>query len=157
MVSNHYPMLAGHPDSWLIVAFIIIVGASVRHFLNRHDAGDPLAKIAWALPLAAVTLAGAIWLTAPRTDLAMAGLTVTDGEALSIIGKHCVMCHSVHPTHASIDQPPKGIVFASVDDLHAHATQILAQAVNSTAMPLGNETGMTTEERQKLGAYLLNR
>jgi uncharacterized membrane protein len=157
MVSNHYPMLAGHPDSWLIVAFIIIVGASVRHFLNRHDAGDPLAKIAWALPLAAVALAGAIWLTAPRTDPAMAGLTVTDGEALSIIGKHCVMCHSVHPTHASIDQPPKGIVFASVDDLHAHATQILAQAVNSTAMPLGNETGMTTEERQKLGAYLLNR
>jgi uncharacterized membrane protein len=157
MVSNHYPMLAGHPDSWLIVALIIVVGASVRHFLNRHDAGDPLAKIAWALPVAAVALAGAIWLTAPRTDPALAGLTVSDSQALAIVGKHCVMCHSVHPTHVGIDQPPKEITFGSVDDLHAHAVQILAQAVNSTAMPLGNETGMTTAERQQLGAFLLNR
>jgi uncharacterized membrane protein len=30
----------------------------------------------------------------------------------------------------------------------------MAQAVNSTTMPLGNETGMTLEERQKLGAWL---
>ena len=84
-------------------------------------------------------------------------LTVSDAEALAIVGKHCVMCHSVHPTHAGFDQPPKGVVFGSIEDLHAHATQILAQAVNSTAMPLGNETGITTEERQKLGAFLLNR
>ena len=157
MVSNHYPMLGSHPQSWLIVALIIVVGASVRHFLNRHDAGDPLEKFAWALPVAIVALAGAVWLTAPRPDPAIAGLTVSDGEALAIVGKHCVMCHSVRPTHTGFDQPPKGIVFGSIDDLHAHATQILAQAVNSTAMPLGNETGITTAERQKLGAFLLNR
>jgi uncharacterized membrane protein len=158
MVSNHYPMLAGHPQSWLIVALVILVGASVRHFLNRHDAGDPLEKIAWALPVAVVALAGAVWLTAPRTDYsALAGLTVSDADALAIVGKHCVMCHSARPTHAGFDQPPKGIVFGSIEDLHAHAAQILAQAVNSTAMPLGNETGITTEERQKLGAFLLNR
>jgi len=33
----------------------------------------------------------------------------------------------------------------------------MAQAVNSTTMPLGNETGMTTAERQQLGAFLTNR
>ena len=33
----------------------------------------------------------------------------------------------------------------------------MAQAVNGDAMPLGNETGMTEEERRKLGAFLLSR
>ena len=35
--------------------------------------------------------------------------------------------------------------------------QILIQAVRGDAMPLGNETAMTPEERQALGAFLLNR
>jgi len=157
MVSNHYPMLGGHPQPWLIVALVIVVGASVRHLLNRHDAGDPFASFGWALPVAAVALVGAIWLTAPRPQPAIAGLTVSDSAAMAIVGKHCIMCHATHPTHDGFDQPPKGIVFASPADLHDHATQIMAQAVNSTTMPLGNETGMTTAERQELGAYLTNR
>ena len=157
MVSNHYPMLSSHPETWLVVALIVVMGGSVRHFLNRHDAGDPLAKIAWALPVAAVALAVAVYLTAPRTDAAMAGLNVSGEEALAIVDKHCVMCHAAHPTHEGFDAPPKGIVFASVDDLRRHADQILAQAVNGTTMPLGNETGMTEEERKALGAFLLSR
>lgn len=157
MVSNHYPMLGGHPQSWLIVALIIVVGAAVRHFINRHEAGDPFEKIGWALPVAAVALAGAIWLTAPRPDAAIAGLTVSDSEAMAIVGRHCIMCHATHPSHAGFDQPPKGLVFTGTADLHAHAAQIIAQAVNSNTMPLGNETGITAAERQKLGAFLMNR
>ena len=157
MVSNHYPMLSSHSQTWLIVALIIVVGASVRHFLNRHDAGDPLEKIAWALPVAAVALGVAIWMTAPRVDPAIAGLTVTDGEVLNIIGKHCVMCHSARPSHEGITAPPKDVILNSPDDIRRHAAQVLAQTVNGDAMPLGNETGMTREERQKLGAFLLNR
>ena len=34
MVSQHYPFLFSHPQSWLIVALIIISGALVRHMLN---------------------------------------------------------------------------------------------------------------------------
>ena len=157
MVSNHYPMLSSHPQAWLIVALILIVGASMRHFLNRHDAGDPLEKIAWTLPVAAVALGAAIWMTAPRVDPAIAGLTVSDGEILNIIGKHCAMCHSAHPSHAGLTAPPKDVILNSPDDVRRHAAQVLAQAVNGDTMPLGNETGMTREERQKLGAFLLNR
>jgi uncharacterized membrane protein len=157
MVSNHYPMLSSHPQAWLIVALIIVVGASVRHFLNRHDAGDPLDKIAWTLPVAAVALGAAIWMTAPRVDPAIAGLTVTEPEVLNIIGKHCAMCHSAHPSHAGLTAPPKDVILNSPDDVRRHAAQVLAQAVNGDAMPLGNETGMTRAERQKLGAFLLNR
>src|SRR5262249_33236721 len=52
MVSGHYPMLYSHPQTWLVVAMILVMGAAVRHFLNRHDAGDPFLKIGWALPVA---------------------------------------------------------------------------------------------------------
>lgn len=157
MVSSHYPMLTSHPQSWLIVALIIVVGASVRHFLNRHDAGDPLFKIAWTLPVAAVALGVALWMTAPRVDASLAGMVVTDGEVLNIVGKHCVMCHSSRPSHEGFDAPPKDVILGSVEDLRRHAAQILAQAVNGDAMPLGNETAMTPEERRQLGAYVLNR
>ena len=157
MVGNHYPMLSSHPQAWLIVALIIVVGAAVRHFLNRHDAGDPLGKIAWALPVAAVALGLAIYLTAPRADPALAGMTVSDGEALNIVGKHCVMCHSARPSHEGFDAPPKAVILGSVEDIRRHATQIVAQTVNADTMPLGNETGMTREERLKLGAFLLSR
>ena len=45
MVSNHYPFLSTHPQSWLVVALIIIAGAMVRHFINRGDAGDDLERV----------------------------------------------------------------------------------------------------------------
>lgn len=157
MVSSHYPMLTSYPHPALMVALIVVIGASVRHFLNRHDAGDPFFRIAWALPVAAVALAAAMWLTAPRTDAAFAGLTVSDGEALNIVGRHCVACHSAHPTHEGFDAPPKDVALDTIEDIRVHGEQIMAQTVFGDAMPLGNETAMTAEERRLLGAYLANR
>ena len=154
MVSNHYPFLTGHPEPWLLVALIIVVGAAVRHFLNRHDAGDPLAKIAWTLPVAAAALVVAVILTAPKGNASLAGIEVSDGEVMAIVGKHCVMCHSAHPSHDGFDAPPKDVVLGALDDLRKHAVEITAQAVNADTMPLGNETGMSQGERLKLGAWL---
>lgn len=157
MVSSHYPMLTSYPHPALMVALIVVIGASVRHFLNRHDAGDPFFRIAWALPVAAVALAAAMWVTAPRTGDAFAGLTVTDGEALNIVGRHCVTCHSARPTHEGFEAPPKDVALDTIPEIRAHTDQILAQTVFGDAMPLGNETAMTPEERRLLGAYLVNR
>jgi uncharacterized membrane protein len=155
MVSNHYPQLTQSSGyTWLVVGLIVIVGAAVRHFLNRHDAGDPLAKIAWTLPVAAMALLGAIYLSAPRTTVAVTGEAVTEGEALAIVAKHCVMCHSERPTHEGISSPPKDVVLTSVDAIRLHGAQILEQTVFGDSMPLGNETGMIAEERQRLGAFL---
>lgn len=154
MVSNHYPFLTGHPEPWLLVALIIVVGAAVRHFLNRHDAGDPFGKIAWTLPVAAAALAVAVFLTAPKGNASLAGVVVSDGEVMAIVGKHCVMCHSERPSHEGFDAPPKDVVLGSLDDLRRHAVEIVAQAVHADTMPLGNETGMSEGERLKLGAWL---
>lgn len=157
MVSNHYPMLSSTGQTWLVIALILVIGAGARHFLNRHDAGDPFAKIWWTLPVTAVGLAAALYVTAPRSDPALAGLEVSEGEVLTIVARHCVMCHSSRPSHEGFEVAPKDVVLVSIDDVEAHADQIMAQAVNGDAMPLGNETDMTDTERRQLGAFLLNR
>ncbi|MEI2385880.1 urate hydroxylase PuuD [Breoghania sp. JC706] len=153
MVSNHYPMLTNHPHSWLLVALIIIIGAMVRHFLNRHEAGDPLSKIAWTLPVAAIGLIVAVIMTAPaRIDAT--GMAVSDQAVLALTHKHCIACHSAHPTNELFAEPPNGVQLETIDELHRWSEQILAMAVHSDAMPLGNETGMTEEERKQLGAWI---
>jgi uncharacterized membrane protein len=63
MISNHFAMITGHPHAWLIAALIVIGGVALRHFLVRHEVGDPLAKIAWTLPVIFAALAAAVWMT----------------------------------------------------------------------------------------------
>jgi uncharacterized membrane protein len=156
MVSAHYPMLTSHPHSWLIVAMIIVMGGAVRHFINRHDAHDPLGKFVWALPVAAAALGIAIYLTAPRSAASFAGIEVTDDDAFRIVGTHCVMCHTEFPSREGFDAPPKGVVLGTLDDVRTHSEAIMAQTVYGNAMPLGNENGMTRAERDQLGAWLLS-
>jgi uncharacterized membrane protein len=153
MVSPHYPFLSAHPQSWLVVALIIISGALIRHYINRVDAGDEWTAFGWAAPVAVFALICAIWVTAPRGPAAMGG-TVSDAEVLAITQKHCVMCHAQKPTHESFQEAPKNVVLESVDQLKKFAPLILNQTVQNKAMPLGNQTGMTEEERGKIGAWI---
>ncbi len=153
MVSNHYPILTGHPQSWILVALILVMGAMARHFLNRHEAGDPLKENWWTLPIAAVALTVALIMTAPAKRVAAEG-QVSDATVLGITAKHCVTCHAAKPTHDGFTEPPKGIVLTDIDHLRQYAALIEMQAVKSNAMPLGNETGMTAEERQTLGDWI---
>ena len=154
MVSNHYPFLYAHPQSWMVVALIVLTGGMVRHFLNRVDAGDEPRKVAWALPVAAVALVATIAYTAPRGHAG--GDAVTEAQATKIVQTHCVMCHAAKPTHEAFksNPPPKNVMLDTVEGLRRHAQQVLAQAVDGKAMPLGNETGMTDAERAALGAFL---
>jgi uncharacterized membrane protein len=154
MVSNHYPFLYSHPHSWLVVALIVVTGGSIRHFINRVDAGDAPVKVAWALPVAAVALLGAVVWTAPRGGTATAA--VSQADAMKIVQTHCVMCHAKSPTHEGFagGEPPKGVMLDTPEGLKRHAQQVLVQAVQGRAMPLGNETHMTDDERAKLGAFL---
>jgi uncharacterized membrane protein len=153
MVSPHYPFLSAHPQAWLVVALIIIMGALVRHFINRAEAGDDLARFDWALPLAAFALVSAIWLTAPRAPAAT-GAVMSDSEVLALSAKHCTMCHARKPTHESFKEAPKSVTLESIGDLRKHAALILTQTVQNKAMPLGNQTAMTEDERAKLGQWI---
>lgn len=155
MISNHYPMITNHPQAWILVGLIVVGGASLRHFLVRHEVGDPIEEIAWTLPIIFGALAAALWLTEPAQKIGE-GLVVSDSEVLGITAKHCTMCHAVKPTHQGFKEAPKGVALETLDELRRYRPQIEAQAVRNKSMPLGNETAMTDEERAKLGAWLSN-
>ena len=80
--------------------------------------------------------------------------SISDAEALSIVRNHCVMCHAVKPTHESFQEAPKNIILETVGDLRKYAATIYAQSVQTKAMPLGNQTVMTDDERTTLGRWL---
>ena len=156
MVGGHYPMLSAHPQAWLIVAFILVGGAALRHAFIRHEAGDPFRGFAWTLPVMLVALAAAVWMTSPQ-QREIADLDVSDVEVMAIVDKHCTSCHAASPTHESFDTPPKELVLETIDDLYRHAERVKQFTVQTRAMPLGNETEMTDEERDRLGAWIENR
>jgi len=154
MVSQHYPFLFTHQQSWLVVALILLSGGFIRHMLNLIDAGDGWNRYTWAAASAAVVaLIAAIYLTAPQPR-GGAGGAVTDAQALAINAKHCVSCHSHNPSHPAFKEPPKNVALDTIAEMRRFAQQIHMQTVQNRAMPLGNQTGMTEEEREALGRWV---
>ena len=160
MVSNHYPILSSHKHTWLIVALVVVAGACVRHLINRHEAGDELREFVWALPVAFLAFATMVVLTAPRTAFASADASgsdiqpVSDAEVLAIVSVHCGACHAPIDGEEEYFIAPKDVRLVDVSDLERFSLLVKQQAVLSDAMPMGNPTAMTEEERQLLGRWL---
>ncbi len=154
MISNHYPLLYSHKQPWLVVALVLVAGGMVRHHLNRADAGDEWRRFAFAAPAALAALVVAVLVTAPSSRGAGAVASVSDSDAVHIVATHCGNCHAARPRHESFTEPPKGVKLESVADLRLNAALVLQQAVQGNAMPLGNETVMTDEERERLGQWI---
>ena len=148
MISNHYPLAFGHRYAWLVLVALLLIAAYVRHFFNLRHVG----RTVWAIPVSAgaATLALAIAI-APAPPAAGAH-TVADVER--IVHARCVPCHAAKPTQAGFNDPPKGVVLESRAAIVAQAQKIQEQSVASRAMPLGNLTGMTDDERATLGAWI---
>ncbi|HEU0223503.1 MAG TPA: urate hydroxylase PuuD [Paracoccaceae bacterium] len=152
MISNHYPAAFGHPHAWVMIGLILVIGAVVRHWFNSHEKGETGPALLWQWPTAAVLAVGLVWFSTWRPDQAIA--SVDPVQALTVVTTHCVACHSAAPTHEGFEEAPGGVQLDSIEGIRAHAPKILAQAVLSNAMPLGNESGMTGEERALLGAWI---
>ena len=109
---------------------------------------------AYVLPVAAMALLSVIYVTAPTARTVAAGDRVPDAEAFAIAQKHCVMCHAKAPSHPAFNTPPKNVTLEGVADMKRYSALILQQTVQNRAMPLGNQTGMTEDERDKLGRWV---
>lgn len=182
MISNHYPMVYGHPYAWLGLIAIGIALAWVRHYFNQKHIGNKqpwiLATGIAALIAIAVTLsltAASLRQTASSSIDATAKTPITtDVEqtvALSeadipsadspdpllglnqLVQVHCTNCHAQTPTQAGFVAPPAGLVFNTVDELAALKIKVLP-ALHSGYMPLGNLTNLKTEEREALVSWL---
>ena len=121
--------------------------------LNRIDAGDSWDSYGWITPVAAFALLATIYRhRAAGAGRSHGGRPVSDMDVLTISAKHCMMCHARNPTHESFKEAPKNVALETIDELKRYANLIMAQTVQNRAMPLGNQTGMTDEERGRLGA-----
>jgi uncharacterized membrane protein len=153
MISNHFPFTYGHSRGWLVLVALVVIGAWVRHFFNLRHAG----RNAWWIPVTAAAAVIALAI-AIRPDDGAGGdapaRAVTAEEAQGIVEQRCVPCHSQEPTQEGFDSPPAGVAFDTIEQTESRADRIKAQAVDTRAMPPGNVTGMTDEERETLGAWI---
>ena len=157
MISNHYPLSFATRWNWLIVAVVIIVGAVIRHFYNMRHAGMPSPWWTWGV--AAVGMALVVWLSAvpPGGDEDAAALVsdeVAFTEVENIVLSRCSMCHAAEPLWAGIAVPPKGVRLDTPELIRKHAGEIRLQAALTHAMPPGNITELSEEERQILAAWI---
>ena len=154
MVANHYPLMFATRYNWLIVAIMLAIGPVIRHFYNtRHEGkGSPW----WTWAVAAAGMIAVAWLSAagPRETVtgALPG-SVTAQAAQDVVLSRCSMCHTSEPVWPGLHGPPKDIVLDSPEAISRHARLIDINAVRSSAMPPGNITEMTAQERQTLAAW----
>ncbi|WP_068312618.1 urate hydroxylase PuuD [Polycladidibacter hongkongensis] len=157
MLSPHYAVLSSYEWHGVVVLLILVLGASLRHLWISHEAGRAFADLRFAITSAVLALGTLMWLLMPDASLAPREKPVGVHQALKIVEQHCVTCHDTIPQHESFSSAPKGMVLKTEADLRRFRAEILRQVVYSEQMPLGNETGMTSAERMKLGAFLLAR
>ena len=153
MISNHYPILFGHPWSPLIALGIVVAGALIRHFFNVTNHGIVTTAALVSIPAAIAVIVVLVMMSAYRPGASPAG-DATFADIQPIIAKHCLQCHSAAPSNRDYPEAPKGAKFDTAEELRIHAARIKQQAVLSDIMPLGNTTGMTEEERRRLGAWI---
>jgi uncharacterized membrane protein len=158
MLSNHYPLAFGTQFNWVIASLVFIIGVLIRHYFNTMHArkGSP----AWTWLAATILFIVIMWLsTVPKvltgehkaSAASEAFVASTHFPAVrdTVLGR-CAMCHAAEPGWEGIHQAPKGVILESDAAIAEHAREIYLQAGRSHAMPPGNVTGVTPEERALL-------
>ena len=154
MISNHYPLAFGTRYSWVIVAVVLVVGAVIRHFFNSRHAGKPTPWWTWAVAAAGVAIIVGLSAAGTRTESAAAApARVEFAQVEEVVLSRCSMCHAAQPVWEGIGAPPRGVTLDSAEAISRHAPQIRTWAALSDAMPPGNVTGITPEERRLLAAW----
>jgi uncharacterized membrane protein len=155
MISNHYPLMFATRFNWLIVAIVLVVGPVIRHFYNRRHEGK--ASPWWTWAVAGAGMLAVAWLSAagPRqASTAARPQSVGAATAHDIILSRCSMCHMEEPVWPGVHAPPKNVRLDSAEEIERHARLIEINAVRSHAMPPGNVTQITDQEREALAAWI---
>jgi uncharacterized membrane protein len=148
MISGHHAMTFGTRWSWLVLIAMALAGALIRlWFVARHKGSAP----AWTLVAGLVLVAGVAAMLAPRSST---GTAVPLAEAKQIIDRRCVSCHADKPAFQGLAEAPKGVRLDTPERIEAQRLTIHQQSVLTRAMPPGNLTGMTDEERALLDRWV---
>ena len=157
MFSNHYPLVFATRHNWLIFAIVLAIGPVVRHFFNARHAGQPSPWWTWGV--AAAGIVAIVWLTTagpanvePRA--ASASPRPSFEEVAAIVTSRCGMCHASEPAFPGFREAPKAVLLDEPARIYARHRQIALQAAYSSAMPPGNVSDMTDDERAAIAAWI---
>jgi uncharacterized membrane protein len=155
MISNHYPLLFATRYNWLIVAIVLAIGPIIRHFFNERHADRRSPWWVWGVAAAGMIAIGLLSAAGPR-DIKTGALATPANYANveEIVLSRCSMCHAAEPVWAGIVTAPRGILLDDSEHIHRNARLIGRNAAWSSAMPPGNVTEMTGEERATIAAWL---
>ncbi|MEO9613528.1 MAG: urate hydroxylase PuuD [Nitratireductor sp.] len=155
MLSNHYPLAFATEFNWVIASLIFLIGVLIRHYFNTVHAkkGNPT----WTWALATILFIIIMWLsTVPKVltgeDKAAAAAEPFIASAHfpavrdTVLGR-CSMCHTAEPVYEGVYITPKDVRLDTDATIADRAREIYLQAGRSHAMPPGNVTYMTDEER----------
>lgn len=155
MISNHFPSTFGNQYNWVVLLLLFVLGAGVRHFQISEERGHPAY---WVLVPTVLSLIVTITMTWPKSsEAAVSGepkIPMTRIQA--IVYQRCTPCHAATPyppPGASYTEAPNGVILETPEQITALASKIKSQ-VDSGAMPLGNLTRITKEERETLGKWV---
>ena len=144
MISNHYAMLYSDALAPLWLLALMAGGALMRHTFNLRHKGR--SGLAWFAAGATIVAAAAVALS-PRPPADAGGPAVATAELMPVLAQRCANCHAARPTFPGIAAAPKGVDLTKPEWVRANAARIHAQAVTLKAMPPGNATEMTEDER----------
>jgi uncharacterized membrane protein len=158
MISPHYPMTYGAHENWLVLIATCAAGALLRvYFVARHKAHERNGHTS-VLPaaLGVLTLAGVAFALMPHPRaLTTAGLDSTANfvRIEAIVARRCAGCHSAQPTQPGFSAAPNGVLLDTPEHILARTEQMREQLA-TRAMPVGNITGITEEERAEMLAWI---
>jgi uncharacterized membrane protein len=154
MISNHYPLLFATRYNWVIVAIVLALGPVIRHFFNERHKGRPSPWWVWgvtALGMIAIALLSA---AGPRqTATAALRAPPAFAQVEEIVTSRCSMCHAAEPVWDGIATAPKAVLLDTPAQIRRNMRLIARNAAWSSAMPPGNVTEITPEERAVLAAW----
>ena len=128
-------------------------GALIRiYFVARHAGrASPLPII-----IAVLILLGLAFALVPASR-ATSVTAVSLETVRPVIESRCTNCHSDSPSHIAFPAAPSGVVLDTDQQIEAEADRIHQQTVVLKAMPIGNLTMMSDEERALIDAWYLGR
>ena len=158
MIANHYPLAFATRWNWLIFGLVLVIGAVIRHFYNTRHKGLPSPWWTWAVAAAGMVAIILLSMAGPPVGAGEAAAApaepVTYAQAEEVVLGRCSMCHMSEPVWEGVAVPPKGVMLDTPERILQHAGAIQLQAVLTHAMPPGNVTEITPEERQVLAAWI---
>jgi len=153
MISNHYPLLFGTRYNWLIVAIVLALGPVIRHFFNERHAGRASPWWVWGAAALGMIAIGALSAAGPRDAKTGALAAPAFADVEEIVLSRCSMCHAAEPVWSGIITAPKAVLLDTSEHIQRNARLVGRFAAWSNAMPPGNVTEMTGEERAVLAAW----